>query len=103
MFQTKTVKAFLTNLKMLAGTTDKGEGVKTALSAMFGGLNAALTAVGIESPKVQSLGGAPNVDPLGETYYSATAFRYGDYIAKVRAGACGSRADGVDRREDRRP
>ena len=82
VFQTKTVKAFLTNLKMLAGMTDKGEGVKKALSAMLGGVNTALTAVGIESPKVQSLGGAPNVDPLGETYYSATAFRYGEYIAK---------------------
>lgn len=28
------------------------------------------------------MGGAPNVDPLGETYYSVTPFRYGDYIAK---------------------
>jgi hypothetical protein len=31
---------------------------------------------------VQSLGGAANVDPLGETYYSVTPFRYGDFIAK---------------------
>ncbi len=82
VFQTRTVKAFLANLKLLAKTTDKGEGVKTALSAMLGGLNTALTAVGVESPKLQSLGGAPNVDPLGETYYSVTPFRYGDYIAK---------------------
>ena len=82
VFQTKTAKAFLTNLKMLAGMTDKGEGMKKAMSAMAGGVNSALTAVGVESPKLQSLGGAPNVDPLGETYYSVTAFRYGDYIAK---------------------
>ena len=46
------------------------------------GVNTALTAVGIESPPIQSMGGAPNVDPLGETYYSVTPFRYGDYIAK---------------------
>jgi len=29
-------------------------------------------------------GGAPQVDPLGETYYSITPFRYGDFIAKFR-------------------
>jgi hypothetical protein len=38
--------------------------------------------VGIESPAINALGGAPNVDPLGETYYSVTPFRYGDYVAK---------------------
>ncbi|MET3415101.1 hypothetical protein ABIC30_006303 [Methylobacterium sp. 1030] len=38
--------------------------------------------MGIDSPTIGSLGGAPNVDPLGETYYSLTPFRYGDYIAK---------------------
>jgi hypothetical protein len=38
--------------------------------------------VGISSPSIQSLGGAPNVDPLGETYYSVTPFLYGDYVAK---------------------
>ncbi len=36
----------------------------------------------VESPTVNSLGGAPNVEPLGETYYSVTPFRYGDYVAK---------------------
>ena len=46
------------------------------------GVNAALEAVGIESTTVASLGGAPNVNPLGETYYSVTPFRYGDFIAK---------------------
>ena len=82
VFQTKTSKQFLSNLKLLAGTTEKGEGAKVALSQVLQGVNKALTAVGVESPKIQSLGGAPNIDPLGETYYSVTPFRYGEHIAK---------------------
>ncbi len=82
VFQAKTTDKFLGNLKMLAGTTDKLEGTKTVMSKVLRGVNTALEAVGIESPKIQSLGGAPNVDPLGETYYSVTPFRYGDYVAK---------------------
>jgi hypothetical protein len=58
------------------------EVTKKVLSAALRGLNSALGAVGLESPKIAALGGAPNVDPLGETYYSMTPFRYGDYIAK---------------------
>ncbi|MBP0495770.1 catalase family protein [Pararoseomonas indoligenes] len=82
MFQAKTADKFLGNLKMLAATTNRMEGVKEAMSGVARGLNTVLSAVGIESTKLQSLGGAPNVDPMGETYYSVTPFRYGDYIAK---------------------
>ena len=82
VFQAKTSDQFLGSLKKLAGTTDKLEGTKKVLSSVLRGVNTALEAVGIESPAVQSMGGAPNVDPLGETYYSVTPFRYGDYIAK---------------------
>jgi hypothetical protein len=40
-------------------------------------------AVGQKAPAaINNMGGAPNVEPLGETYYSATPFRYGEYIAK---------------------
>ena len=67
---------------MLAKTTDRLEGTKEVMSTVLRGVNKALTAVGIESSTIQSLGGAPNVDPLGETYYSVTPFRYGDHIAK---------------------
>ena len=70
------------SLKKLAGTTDKLEGTKEIMSTVLRGVNTALEAVGISSLAVQSMGGAPNTDPLGETYYSVTPFRYGDYIAK---------------------
>ena len=82
VFPAKTADKFLGNLKMLAGTTDKLKGTKEVMSTVLRGVSKALETVGVSSPKLQSLGGAPNVDPLGETYYSVTPFRYGDYIAK---------------------
>ena len=82
VFQAPNAEKFLGNLKMLASTTDRLEGTKTVMSTVLRGVNKALEAVGVESTKLQSLGGAPNVDPLGETYYSVTPYRYGDYIAK---------------------
>ncbi|TVV70537.1 catalase family protein [Sphingomonas solaris] len=82
VFQAKTADKFLGNLKMLAKTTDRLEGTKKVLSSVLRGVSSALETVGIESAAINSLGGAPNVEPLGETYYSVTPFRYGDYIAK---------------------
>ena len=75
-------KAFLGNLKLLAKTTDRVEWAKKAASAVLRGVNSVLHAVGTESATVELMGGAPNVHPLGETYYSQTPCRYGDYIAK---------------------
>ncbi|TPG54352.1 catalase family protein [Sphingomonas glacialis] len=83
VFQAKTADKFLGNLKLLAKTTDRLEGAKKVVSAALRGVRHAFEAVGAEPPAaVNALGGAPNVEPLGETYYSATAFRFGDYIAK---------------------
>ena len=82
VFQTPDPKKFLSSLKLLAKTTDKMEGTKTVMSSVLQTVNKGLEAVGVTSPTIQSLGGAPNVDPLGETYYSVTPFRYGNAIAK---------------------
>lgn len=38
----------------------------------------------MSSPTVDTLGGTPNADPLGETYNSVTPYRCGGYIAKYR-------------------
>lgn len=97
VFQSKKADEFLGNLKLLAKTTDVAEGGKKVLSAALRGLNVALTAVGIESSKVRSLGGAPQVDPIGQTYYSVTPFRFGDYIAKFSVAPI---APGLKERED---
>lgn len=82
VFQAKTAEKFLGSLKMLAKTTDRMEGTKKAMSSVLQGVNNVLESVGVSSTTVQSMGGAPNVDPLGETYFSVTPFRYGDFIAK---------------------
>lgn len=81
-FGAQTTKQFLGNLTMLAKTTDKIEGVKKALSTVLRPIEAGLEAIGAPSANLQQLGGAPASHPLGETYYSQTAFRYGDHVAK---------------------
>ena len=75
-------KAFLKNLKQLAATTDKGEGLKKAFSSVLQTVEGALETVGGKSALLTQLGGAPNTHPLGETYYSQTPFLYGPYVAK---------------------
>lgn len=82
VFPAPTAKQFLGNLQLLAKTTDRVEGLKKAVSATLRVMEAGLEAVGGESALLKNLGGAGNVHPLGETYYSATPFRYGDHIAK---------------------
>jgi len=83
-FSAPDAEAFAKNLKLLAKTTDKAEGGKKLLSGVLQTVEAALETVGVKSPTVVTLGGAPNVHPLGETYWSQTAFRYGDHIAKFQ-------------------
>lgn len=75
--------AFLQSLKLVARTTDRAEWAKRGLSAALQGAEKTLEAVGGKSATLKTLGGAPNVHPLGETYYTQTAFRYGDHIAKL--------------------
>ncbi|WP_198665800.1 MULTISPECIES: catalase family protein [unclassified Sphingomonas] len=82
VFQAKTAEKFLGNLKLLARTTDRMEGGKKVVSAVLRGVHNALDAIGTRITAVDSLGGAPNVEPLGETFHSATPFRYGEHIAK---------------------
>lgn len=82
-FNAPNTKKFLTSLKPLVATTDKVEGVKIALSTVLRGVEKVVEAFGGKSAKLTSLGGHPETHLLGETYFSAAAIRYGDYIAKV--------------------
>ncbi|MDB5414340.1 MAG: Catalase [Rubritepida sp.] len=76
--------AFLKSLKLLAATTDRAEWAKKLLSKLLARpVEAALEAVGHPSGMLKTLGGAKNAHPLGETYFSQTAFRHGDYVAKL--------------------
>ena len=74
--------AFLENLELLARTTDRAEGAKKVASAVLRTVESVLEAFGRESVSVQALGGAPEMHPLGQTYYSQTPYRHGDYVAK---------------------
>ncbi|BBD03324.1 MULTISPECIES: catalase family protein [Sphingobium] len=83
IFQAKTADKFLGNLKLLAKTTDRMEGTKKAVSATLRGVRHAFEAAGAKPPTaLNSLGGAPQSEPLGDTYYTTVPFRYGDHIAK---------------------
>jgi hypothetical protein len=82
-FVAATPKKFLITLKMLAKTTDKVPGTKSALSAVLRGTESTLEAVGGESPTLKSLGGHPRTHVLGETYYSVVPVLYGSYYSKL--------------------
>lgn len=82
VFGAPTPAVFHKNLKLLAATTDRAEGLKKAWSATARALEGALEALGGKSMLLRQLGGAPELHPLGETYFSQTAYRYGDHIAK---------------------
>jgi hypothetical protein len=84
VFSAGSARQFLGSLKLLAKTTDKAEWAKKALSAVLRGAESALEAVGGESATLKTLGGAPNVHPLGETYFTQTAYRHGDHVAKLQ-------------------
>ena len=82
-FLVATPKDFLGNLKLLASTTDKAEGLKRAFSATARGLEAVIETVGGRSDKLISLGGHKLTHPLGETVYTQVPVRYGDHVAKL--------------------
>ena len=76
-------KTFLKTLKLLAKTTDRGEGLKKAASAVLRGAEKVVEAFGGESPTLKSLGGHPETHILGETFYTMVPFLYGLYFAKL--------------------
>ena len=85
VFGAPTPKVFLANLKLLAATTEKAEGAKKAISGVLQGVNAAVKAVsGQPNPVLAQLGGQAETHILGDTFWSQTPFRFGDYVAKVR-------------------
>jgi hypothetical protein len=81
-FSAPDAKKFLGSLKQLAGSTDKAEWAKKLLSATLRGAEDVLEAVGGQSAMLKAMGGVPITHPLGDPYYSQTAYRFDDYIAK---------------------
>ena len=81
-FSAPDAQKFLGSLKQLAGTTDKAEWAKKLLSSTLRGIEDVLEVVGGESAMVKGMGGVPITHPLGDAYYSQTAYRFGDHVAK---------------------
>ena len=82
-FSAPTAKKFLSSLKLLAGTTDRGPELKKALSYVLRGVERGLESVGGESALIKTLGGHRPNHILGASFYSQAPIRYGDYIAKM--------------------
>jgi catalase len=82
VFGAPDAKHFLKNLKLLATTTDKGELLKKAFSALARGTEKAVEALGGKSGTLIAMGGHPETNILGETYYSQVPALYGPYMAK---------------------
>jgi hypothetical protein len=79
-------KKFLSVLKLVAKTTDRGEGLKKALSAVMRQVQKVIVAItGEPNGTVATLGGQPETHILGETFYSQVPMRFGDFIAKISA------------------
>lgn len=82
-FSAPNAKRFAGTLKLVAATTDRAEGAKKALSAVFRGTERLIEAFGGKSATLLSLGGQPETHPLGDTYYSQAPIRFGEYVVKV--------------------
>ncbi len=76
-------KNFLSTLKLLSATTDKAPGLKKVLSTVMRGTEKLIESVGGQSSTLMTLGGYPEVNILGDEFYSQTPFLYGEYMAKV--------------------
>ena len=77
------MKEFLQAFKPNAEIAPKlSDSVKGAVSTAARITNTALNAVGANSEKL-GFYGHPVVHPASEEYFSQTAFRYGDYVAKL--------------------
>jgi hypothetical protein len=76
-------KSFLSTLQQLAATTDKAPGLKKVLSVVMRGTEKLIESVGARSSTVMTLGGYPEVNILGDEFYSQTPYLYGEYMAKV--------------------
>ena len=73
---------FLTAIKGIEKNTGRPEALKQAVSATSRVVNAALNAVGSDSPTFGFFGHTKR-NPLADAYFSQAALRYGDYVAKI--------------------
>lgn len=73
---------FLAAIKGIEKGVNLPETIKQAVSTASRAVNAALNAVGVNSPTLSFFGHTKR-NPLADAYFSQAALRYGDYIAKI--------------------
>lgn len=83
VFGSRGPRQFLSGLKLLAATTDRVPTLKKAVSAVLRGAERAIEQVGLQSGTLKTLGGHPETNLLGETWYSQVPMLWGPYMAKV--------------------
>ncbi len=73
------LQAFKPNAEIAPKLSDNVKGAVSTISRLT---NEGLNAIGLNSEKLDFYG-HPNIHPMAEAYYSQTAIRYGDYVAKL--------------------
>lgn len=81
-FEAKDSAAFLKNIQLLDKHADDSQALKQTVSTVTRVAETALEAVGGKSALLRNFG-HPATNPLGETYATLAALRYGDYIGKI--------------------
>ena len=82
VFLAPDAEAFLKSQKIILANANDPELFKKAVSGAAAATNAVLGVVGLHSANLEQLG-APHTHPLGETFGSTAAVRYGDHVAKI--------------------
>ncbi len=82
VFETKDSSGFLKNLKVLDKHANDPEALKQVVSTTARIAENVLETVGLQSATLKDFG-HPATNPLGETYASQVALRWGDYFGKV--------------------
>lgn len=81
-FEQSNPSTLLVAMKGLEKTTNAPQALKTAVAAVSRVANAAVQAVGGDSPTLAFFG-HPKRNPLADAYFSQAALRYGDHVAKL--------------------
>ena len=82
VFDTKDAAGFLKNMQMLDQHANDPEALKQAVSTASRIGETVLETVGLKSSFLKGFGEPAN-NPLGETYYTQAALRWGNYLGKV--------------------
>lgn len=82
-FSAADTKSFLKILQLLEKTTDKAQWAKSALSTVLRAVVRVEEKLGLPIGKAKALGGYPESNPVADRFGTQSAYRFGDYVAKL--------------------